>query len=283
MPERAGAQPTGPDLLVDDVPTTSGWQGSRAQLNTTFESLRSSLRQESIATTMEALEEMDEAVEEFAVYARALVHPHARELDSLLARMDALRENFVNDLDLGTDVQLVTTMRLMEETLARMEELALISDLAAGRIMQQPLAGLPPDWNDSKFANEAMRLGLSLRNARELMDELKRSREELRRSARRGRLRPEDVVRFEEMTEMARALVLRQGEFPELMRPGFRNAALQIELVVENLGDYHSERNLPAFRRHLIELDRSFKRAEAFLELRDRLAREEQRDRADAR
>lgn len=282
-PRPAAAQNSLPDLLVDDAPTTSGWQASRAQLDTSFEGVRAALRAESFSQMTEAIESLQEALEGYEAFAVVMAHGSTDEVERLLDRLDMLIDRFLDDYEGSSVDQLLSTLRLMEQTLARLEEVSLLSDLRAGRTLQQPLAGLPPDWDDLKYANPGSRTGYAVYSARELVDGITHSRSQLQRQHQRRGFTPADRYHIEEMSEMARALVLRQGEFPELMRPGFRNSVLQLEVIVENLGDFHGDRNRLAFRRQLIELERSLARTEAFFELRERIAQQEQSERAASR
>lgn len=110
----------------------------------------------------------------------------------------------------------------------------------------------PSDWGDSGIAAPGLRTGMAAQDAAAL---IARGEAALRRAASLSDagLRQEGRPMALELAEIARALVLRQAELREDARAGFRNAALRLEVIAENLGDFLGEKDMLAFRRQMIE------------------------------
>ncbi|MDK2972050.1 MAG: hypothetical protein PWP23_1805 [Candidatus Sumerlaeota bacterium] len=258
------------EVLVGDEPTSTAWTMIRFRLQTHTADLRSAIRTdeyEAFRTTIDRLRE------DLALYGRiaGAIAPDDewQEIKAALTRTERLLDNFERDVSVGTLMELSTSARLLEETLLRIEELSVLTDIHNTGLPDPRTMALPPDWGELRYGDESMRGTLTLMNAREIASETRRRWRWLREEN-RGSLKPDAGVVARELGELGRALVLRQGELPDLMRPGYRNAALQVEVVAENLADYHRAGDRHRFRQQVELLGEALGRVQEYLDMRDR-------------
>lgn len=258
-----------PQVLVADEATSSAWTAVRFQIASRVTTLRAVTRDDDVARLHATIGTLRE---DLALFARIAEVMTPREdwgtMRTALGRAGRLIDNLERDMVAGSRQELVTTLRFLEESLVRLEELALLADIANRGGTGAHSMALPADWGPLRHGDEAFRTGLVLLNARDLVVELERRRAWLRQES-MNRLHIEAPVVAREMAELARALVGRQGEVPDLMRPGFRHAAMRLEVVAENLHDFHREGDRTRFRRQLAALDESLAAVTEYLALRD--------------
>ncbi len=270
IPAQEESPPRGQDVLIEETATI--WQRMRLRLVSNMSRLRelctNRTEQNARQLALET-ESLESNLEAFADLAASLAPGEARELASLTKRANLLLENLKRDYAQGTDLEVTATVRMVEQTLGRVEELAARSDRRLGRSAIPGFVQPPQDWQSSDFEEPSVRLGLVLLNAEQLIDGIETRREELRDSTRR-RLRDEDSRVARELGEMARALVERQGELPAASRRGFVSTALRLEVIAENLSDLHAEGDRLRFRRQLIELQEAIDRVRSYIAIRDR-------------
>lgn len=259
-----------PEVLVADEATSTAWTIVRFRLQTHTAGLRNAVRTnqyEAFRTTIDGLRE------DLSLHGRiaAAVAPDNEweDLRTTLERAGRLLENFERDASVGSPQELMHSARLLEETLVRIEDLSMQVDLRNRGLPDARSMALPPDWGELRHPDESLRGTLVLMNAREITAETRRRWGWLNEQARTS-LKPEAGIVSREISELGRALVLRQGELPDLMRPGFRNAALQVEVIGENLADYHEARDRHRFRQQTGQLDAALARLEEYLAMRDR-------------
>ncbi|MBX3729443.1 MAG: hypothetical protein KF858_09685 [Candidatus Sumerlaeia bacterium] len=259
-----------PQVLVADEATSTAWTAVRFQLASRVSTLRAVTRTDDVPRLHETIGTLREDLTLFAGIAEIMT---PREdwgtMRTALGRTNRLIANLERDMVDGSQQELVTTLRFLEESLLRLEELALLADIANRGGAGPHAMALPPDWGPLRHGDEAFRTGLVLLNARDLAVELERRRAWLRQES-MNRLHVEAPTVAREMAELARALVGRQGEMPDLMRPGFRNAAMRLEVIAENLHDFHREGDRTRFRRQLTALDESLAAVTEYLAQRDR-------------
>jgi len=272
--EPAPAPTPAPDVLVQDPTAISAWRGVREQLAARMAQLRSACERRDdggVAAVARASQAMRADMEEFVDLAKRLAPEELAEIEDVRGRIDRLLENLAADRDGRNWVQATATLRILEDSVGRLEGLADESDRRVGRRASSELARVPPDWGDAKHPEPGVRVELVLMDARALRTAIAARRRDLAEQTRQ-RLRDEHLRVAGEVGEMARALVARQGEVPALSRPGFVHAALRIDVIADNLAACHAAGDRLAFRRQLMLLGDALDDISAYLNIASAIA-----------
>lgn len=265
-------QQESPRVLGVDRPTTTSWQATRLMLPSHVVELRRMVREGGDSETLEqVLERLQESLDEYDMNARALAVEEYDQITDARRRAEFLMTNLAQDFDIGSDIELLTTLRLLETSVNELEELAAQSDRRHGRQGAQEGGVFPADWGPPRHGSAVTRSGVALMTAEDLAATISLRREQLWQSSRTG-LNLQDDPLIREIGEMARALAMRQGEFPPLMRQGVRNAALRTEVIADNLIDYLRAGDRANYRRQLALMRDSLRTVEGYLKVRDELA-----------
>lgn len=263
------------EVLAVDEPTSTTWTATRHRLAThsagLLELARANRDHEAFEETVNNLTGDLRDMEDLSA---RMTPNQAAEISGLVDRADKLLELLAADYLEGTPRELQTSLRLLQDTLAAIERAAAEGDRESGRAVSEVSRYLPPDWGNLRFGNESTRRAASTMPAADLLRTMDESRRVLAdRST--HELPPWAEEEARRLGEMARALVYRQGEMPELMRPGFRNAALRAEVISENLVEFTREKRQAHFVRQLEAFGEALDSLNGYLEMRDRVAARE--------
>ena len=102
------------DILVQDGILLGDWQMRRADLDTAVAEMRTAVRDGGLHDVMGAASEFMETLERFSEYGSVIMAEQTEEIDSLLARLDRLVQNYIVDWETGNQLQLMNTLRLIE-------------------------------------------------------------------------------------------------------------------------------------------------------------------------
>lgn len=264
-----------PEVLVQDDPAAlSAWRGVREKLSVRLVDLRAACDQGGTAGDERAsrsIADMRKDLLAFSDMAGRLAHEEKPEIDAVMSRANRLLDNLYVDRSEGTRAQVQATLRLLEDSIKRLEDLAMRSDQRLGRRPATEVAAIPADWQRGAVAEEGTAAGLSLLDARTLRSEIGARRADLSRDS-HARLGDDQRRAAAEVGEMARALVARQGEVPALSRRGFVNCALRIEVIADNMVVRIDEADRPSFRRQLIALGEALEDLDGYIDVQQRLA-----------
>lgn len=254
-----------PVILVPVDPTAEAWRAARLRLYERAAELREGLGLplgQWDATAAIASARADVAT--FRAYAVPLAPDQLPAIDATIARLDAQCETLAGLLtQRGDRRRLEGAMQQIESSLARLDELALEGDLAAGRASEWGFVLRPPDWGALRYPEGAAADATARMDARQLLGALADRQRVLGDSNLRALDDAEPIAR--EMGELARALVRRQGEVRSLSRPGFRNAALRLEVMSENVVEYARTRDRLNVRRQAREMHAVLKELAGYL------------------
>lgn len=271
LPTFAQSNTIGDEVLTADKVTTTTWQAVRLRLNSHVVHLRASVRVGGAGLELtKALENFQEDLSLYDQLAERLAHENAKEIEATRARLDRLLDLLAGDYDRGTDEQITSTLRLVEETVARIEELSLEADRLAGRRETAGFLSVPDDWGELTNPAPDLRIGLVLLNADELRHAIEDRRSTMQKTSWK-RLTAEHERLGREVAEIGRALLKRQGEFPALSRPGFCHAAMRIEVIGDNLVDFAKDDNRLNYRRQLLSLEEALERVDSYIRLKEEL------------
>lgn len=243
-----------PMVLVPADPTAEVWRAARLRLYERAAELREGLDLPMVQWDASAAIAATRAdVATFRAYAVPLAPEQLATIDTTIGRLDAQLNTLADSLVQGSDRRrLESTMQQVESSLVRLDELALEGDLAAGRAAQWGYVLRPPDWGALRYPEGALADATARMNARELLGALADRQRTLGDANLRALDDAEPMAR--EMGELARALVRRQGEVRSLSRAGFRNAALRLEVMSENVVEYSRARDRLNVRRQAREM-----------------------------
>lgn len=246
----AAPMPEDSTVIAMDLATTDTWTMGRRALQAAPDRLRVAMASASADDrTEEAIADAREALDNVVRVAPAMAPGQWPDIDRLAGRAHRLLDHVAGDYATGDARNLRTSLRLLVETLARIEELALLGDLEVGR-RDTGFAHFPADWTPHPRPEPLLRTTLAPRTASELVAMLQDRRVRLNRMGNREFERDGPAI-ASELGEIARALVMRQDELNPLSREGFRNAALRADVVSENLIDFLAQRDWANARRQV--------------------------------
>lgn len=202
------------------------------------------------------LEQYDADMEAFRSLSASLALAEFPEIEEQAARLDSLLDVLARDYAARDERRYPTSLRLIEQSLARLEELAASAENRAVPQARATIHDAPGDWGEGRFGDPSLRGALAVQQGAELID---RGRALVRRVSTLGdpALRTEGEPAARELGEIARALVRRQAELEPSARPAFRNAALRLEVLAENMADFSRTREHSKYRRQSFEAARA--------------------------
>ena len=267
LPAAVSAQSSGEVVLPGDEATTQTWRAVRMRLGTHTSPLRQLVRQsrhpEGLTAAVKSLEK---DLDLFQSHARALAIEESAAIQTQRSRIEKLLDHLVYDYANGDGTQFGTTLGLLDESLARLEDLAIQADIRIGRRGWGRYAALPPDWAPPRYPESIIRPDIAVMDGREICEAIQ-VRLRAMKGAPRDRVEDDAEVYSREIGEFARALILRQGEVLPASRPGFRNTALQMDVIAENQVDLLRKGDWTNFRRQLIALDEALDKAFLYLNM----------------
>ncbi|MCB2154592.1 hypothetical protein KQI84_06870 [bacterium] len=267
LPGLLAAQGGGEVVLPGDEATTQTWHAVRMGLTAEVSPLRSLVRQgQREAELAEAVDAIERDLDLFQRHAEALAIEESAAIKEVRDKVDKLLDNLVYDYANGYGSQFPTTLRLLEESMARLEDLAKRSDIRIGRRGLGRYASMPDDWQAPKYPEPIIQPQIAMMTGNEICRTI-RERADIMRREPKDSLENEGAVAGREIGELARALILRQGDVPPISRRGFRNTALQMDVISENMVEFAQKNDWPNYRRQIIVLDEALERAFLYLEM----------------
>ena len=251
-----------PQLLTSDDLTTTTWLAVRARIPNVFRLLneernpaRFSLLANELAADLVRLEIL--AVSQAPDSAAIVEQETTRARSQLTVAIGAV---------LDRRAAPTATLELLGETLTLLER-----DIARAELPEStaPNSALnwtsPPGLTNDRFARD-----IAEWNGARLQREMRVRAALLQRVLAGPRDQWPEKSEVIELAELARALADRPEEVPYASRVTFRQAALRIEVVAQNLSDFVKDRNRAQARRQVRVLRECLHDTQLFLELRAR-------------
>ncbi|MEO8376338.1 MAG: hypothetical protein ABI579_01595 [Candidatus Sumerlaeota bacterium] len=256
----------GPELLVDDVESTTTWINTRARLQPALEELRLTMLSSAADSEISAAtEKLSQDLSRVAIMAPGQAPLHSDEVASILNRIDKQVEFILNDYSARDFKRLQSSQDLLQRSVDDLEQVLRESDEDRGKPGSAPVA-IPNDWNADGFSSEAFADGIRTMRARETLSAYSERIDTLASKLHSRRLSSNrDVEVAVEMGELARHLALRANEVPVTSQVPFRNAALRLDVLSESLGEYIRDDKSAYTKRQLRYARDCVQRCEGFL------------------
>ncbi|MCC5876352.1 MAG: hypothetical protein JJU11_09070, partial [Candidatus Sumerlaeia bacterium] len=171
----------------------------------------------------------------------------------------------VEDFTEGEFRRVSSTNRLLNRSMSELHTLLARSDIDRGWVATD-YSELPGGWNPGNFSSPDFARQIRAWNGRTLISEYRNRHSRLAQAHQRRNMR-ELVWLTYEMGELARELARRTDEVPTLSREPFRNAALRLDVMAENLRDFITESRRLHSRRQLYAINLAIRDAERYLDL----------------
>ena len=258
-------------VLADDLASTVTWTNTRARLDPGMEEVRM------LMLASANPEEVEAAAEKFladleAILAMAPYQAPGQETGLVIYR-DRIRRQLtliLSDYRMHESAQLQSTDELLRLSMDEFHRLLFHSDLDRGS-GSDGYRRVPDDWKVGDFTEPAFAEHIAGWSGSQLVAGYADRVEILTEALRRKKLsRNRDPIVAIEMGELARELARRTYEVPVTSQVPFRNTALRLDVLAENLYDYIKADNGPYARRQLRVMGKTAGEAQAFLALRDR-------------
>ena len=266
----ASLEARAPEVLVDDVQSTTTWMSARSRLQPALEELRVMMISSATpAEISEVTQKLSNDLERIGLMASAQAPLRAEEIARSLNRIDKQVEFVVDDYDARDFPRLQRSQELLQRSLEELEQTLRLSDEDRGRPYRAP-ADIPGDWNAGGFSSEDFAYQIRNMRARELLAAYQERVEMLSARQRNRRLSPSrDWETAGEMGEIARHLALRSSEVPIASQVPFRNAALRLDVLSESLGEYIRDGKDAYAKRHLRYARESLRTCLSYLAVRE--------------
>lgn len=252
--------PAEPQVLAGDAYTTATWLSARDRLAATNATLMAELGRPGNDTLVAAaLRDFQAALDHFHAAATAVAPARAIDFDERKAAIEHILDRVADDYAFNRP-ELAGSAVDLQKAMAATETLA---DDATGL---HAFWGFPGDWGAGAFQDKTLEPGFVLLPLPDVLQEVQSACLRLRNDRERG-LDDDEIAALEGIGLLARQLVRRANELPGLRRPGFRNCALQMEVLAENALRLGTSRDRRNYRRQLRMLEETRSRAEAFLEM----------------
>jgi hypothetical protein len=261
-------------VLAGDALSTQTWTLVRARVEPALEAVRVQIL---LAATDEEMTQAESTVEEALAAVEKLAPAYApsqqQALRSLANRILRLVSLMLSDSRAGESARVSTSDRLLRRATEEWNQLLARSDAERG-LPPEYLVLPPRGWNVGYFELPDFRGRIMGWSIDQLIVEY-RSRLLTIEESFHPKRRCEEVslTGVREMGELARELASRTWEFPHNSREPFRNSALRLDVMAENLHDYLREDNALYAKRQLRTIDRAMRETEAFLTLRQPTAK----------
>jgi hypothetical protein len=267
MEDDAAAPEQSDEVLIGREPTEAAWRGVRNRMQTRFNALREGVRLPYDAWDFStAVEEWKGDVDQYAEFAVALAADEYEDIESEIEVIDLLTHYLTLDYASGNPIRIESTLRQIDLRLQNLELMSARADVRAGRSDRWGYTLFPPDWGEPRVRDKMFGDGLVFYSAAELL-EMARDRQYMLSRLEQDRLDMDSEDLAKETMEIARALATRQAELPDLSRAGFRNVAMRMEVVAENIIDFSRKRDRIGINRQVLLLGESVRDMQRFLDL----------------
>ncbi len=267
--DEAATPEPGEEVLIGREPTEAAWRGVRNRMQTRFNALREGVRLPYDAWNFTtAIEDWKSDIDLYAEFAVALATDDHEEIEREIEVIDLLTHYLALDYSSGNPIRIESTLRQIDSRLQNMESMSARADARAGRSDRWGYTLFPPDWGEPRVRDKMFGDGLVFYSAAELL-EMARDRQYTLSRTQQDRLELDSEVLAKETLEIARALATRHAELPELSRAGFRNVAMRMEVVAENIIDFGRKRDRIGINRQVFLLGESVRDMQRFLDLRE--------------
>ncbi|MCC6546949.1 hypothetical protein IT570_07250 [Candidatus Sumerlaeota bacterium] len=255
-----------PEVLVDDVQSTTTWMSTRARLQPGLEELRLAMLSTASPTEIsDSAQKLYDDISRIEIMAPAQAPVQQGRIGELITRIDKQVEFVVDDYTAGDFKRLQSSQDLLQRSLNDLEQVLRESDLDRGRPFRPP-AALPVDWNAGAFASPGFADDIRNMRARELLVAYGDRIESIASGLKHNRQAPErDLEIAVEMGELARHLAERSNEVPVASQVPFRDAALRLDVISECLFEYIRDGRNTYTRRQLRHARETLNRCQAYL------------------
>jgi hypothetical protein len=254
------------ELLIGREPTEAAWRGVRNRMQTRFNALREGVRLPYDAWDFtSAVEDWQDDVDLYGEFAVSLAADDLENIEREIEVLDLLTHYLKLDYSAGNPIRIESTLRQINTRLQNLELMSARADVRAGRSDRWGYTLFPPDWGEPRVRDRLFGDGLVFYSAVELLDMARERHHQLSRMY-QDRLEVDTEMMAKETLEVARALATRQAELPELSRSGFRNSAMRMEVVAENIIDFNRKRDRIGINRQVFILGESIRDMQRFLD-----------------
>ncbi len=258
-------------VLADDLASTVTWTNTRARLDPGVEEVRM------LMLASANPEEVEAAAEKFLADLEAILamapYQAPGQQTGLMIHRDRIRRQLsliLSDYRVHELKQMQSTDELLRLSMDEFHRLLFHSDLDRGA-GASGYRRVPEDWVVGDFTEPSFAEHIAGWSGSQLLAGYADRMELLTEALRRKKLsRNRDPMVAIEMGELARELARRTYEVPVTSQVPFRNTALRLDVLAENLHDYIKADNGPYARRQLRAMSKAADEAQAFLALRDR-------------
>ncbi len=266
-PEPSVPPTPAPQLLVDDTPSTTTWFQTRERLEPGMEEIR--MLMISRATSQEIAAQEEKFIGDLDAVVRMAnfqAPGQAGGLGAIRSRIVRQLGYLIEDYAAGEWRKLETTEELLRRSMKEAQYLLFRSDLDRG--LASPAATvLPADWDTSRFGSPRFAAQIADWDGARLLGSYRGRHAQIESALRRNR-QFHDPIAAREMAELARQLATRVNEVPVTSATAFRDAALRLDVLAENLDDQLAAQNTLYARRQLRLMGHAIDDVEAYLALR---------------
>lgn len=232
-----------PIVLAGDLLTTDTWHATRRRLEPGIEEMRMLMLARALSEEVDA--QLDEVLYDFRLIVTMADIQAPTQRDSLALYRDRIARQLnliADDYRFGRWRQIENTDELLRFSVESFLYLLEESDADRGAEDLIPQF-LPPNWRVSPaFEDVGFRQLIMGYNGRRLLAEYDARRASVYTALRRNRPY-QDLHTAVEMGELARELARRIHEVPASSETAFRDSALRLDVLAENLHDYLREEN----------------------------------------
>lgn len=231
---------SGGELVRVDKPTTQMLALSLANTSRDVAALKKLSETGSLDVSPEPAVDALRASFTRATSVTAALEPEIRDhLAAILRRHDKLLAYYEKDYADEKRSALSNTLRLLEQTHSELEGLSR-GVLASRQFGVAISESLPADWGKGGLASRDFRLQLAGKSTREVVREIPRILAPL---GQKGLPQERRVEFCAQLAEVARELTGRADSLADSSRVGFRNKALRLDVVAENIARMGSSRD----------------------------------------
>jgi len=257
-----------PRVLVGDLASTRTWTATRARIEPGFEELRVAFiggapPDEAAAVASRLLTDLDALVQMAPTQA-------PNQEDSIVWFESRLRRQIlmmIPDYFVGERARIATTDRMVRKSLMEFQSVLERSDRERGNPEVGRRSGLPNDWAEGEPELRDFSAMIAAWTKEQLADEYRLRAITYFDSLKRTKEQELSLSDAREMSALARELATRDYELPMASRQPYRNSALQLDVLAENLHDHlRNGRRLHARRQTRLILA-TFRQLDSYLEL----------------
>lgn len=253
-------------VLTMDLVSSGTWLGTRDRLDAHIEEMRLALVSDA------PVNEFNDIATEFLVSLDVLAEMAPMQApyqaDGIEFQRDRMEQQvlfMVQDYSQGEFRRVASTNRLLTRAMGEMHTLLARSDIDRGWDAVD-YTQLPGGWEPGNFSRPEFGRQIRSWSGRRLISEYRNRYIRLNDAFRQRNIDQQAWVTLE-MGELARELARRTDEVPTLSREPFRNSALKLDVIAENLHDQIVDSRRLHVRRQLISMNQAIRDAERYLEL----------------